>query len=852
MTLFSQRNAIMIRSGIFLIAGLLLSLTPVFGQVSNIAGIAEREAQRRQQMVQSAQTLFTAGSRAYADKSYGEAIDNFKAAFETVPAVPAVDDQRRIFFRRYQAASLAFSKLKVDEARWVEAQDVLQDVINTAQRNSVPDSLVDPGIRKMLEGLREFDDRYNMANSPRHLESVELVESKLVLAKGYLELGDYDRAERSYHQVLAIDRFNSAARRGLENVERHRMDYYDAARDHTRAKMLREVAEGWESQVPSILSEEDMNLSATETAAGGDVLIEQKLNSIIIPSIEFNGARITDVLSMLSTRSQELDSLATDPAKRGVAIVLDPTGSTEASSIPDRLVTVRLSNIPLSSALKYVTQQVGLKYRVDRFAVTVVPENVDTDSGLVIRSFSVPPGFISRGGGGNGASAGPVDPFATPEPDSGVSLQRVSAQDFLEQNGVVFGEGASARFVSATSSLVVRNTAEQMSIVESLVQAAKSSGSKLVKVRVKTISIEETTLKELGLDFLLGASNLGSSPRVFFGGGTNGNAVPGTRAADYTFTQNGIPVGMNPVSAGLRSGDLSTGQSIADVLNRDAPDAGQVKAPGIFSVAGVFTDPQFQVMLRALNQRKASDQLFDAHVVTKPGQIAKIEQIREFIYPTEYDPPEIPNQLGVAPSNIPGFIETNDVVEFPVTPATPTAFETRGLGSIIEVEPIVAADNLTVSVNITADFSDFVGFINYGTPIRNAAFLTVGGEGVVLTDNRILMPVFEAIRETTNVTVWDGQTVAIGGYHGESIIQSNDKVPGLGDLPGVGRAFRSSTGDSTKQALLIFVTIDLIDPCGNPINAKPEDPEPQFTRREPPISPYPAVGAPPAGIYQAK
>lgn len=157
-----------------------------------------------------------------------------------------------------------------------------------------------------------------------------------------------------------------------------------------------------------------------------------------------------------------------------------------------------------------------------------------------------------------------------------------------------------------------------------------------------------------------------------------------------------------------------------------------------------------------------------------------------------------------------------------------------------------------MSVNITADFSDFVGFINYGTPIRNSNFLTASGEGVVLTDNRILMPVFESIKETTNVTVWDGQTVAIGGYHGESITQSNDKVPGLGDLPAVGRAFRSSTGDSTRQALLIFVTIDLIDPGGNPINAKPEDPEPQFTRREPPISPYPAVGAPPAGIYQAK
>lgn len=815
-----------------------------------VAGMAAREAQRRQEMVKASQTLFTAGSRAYADKSYGEAMDNFKAAFETVPAVPAVADQRRVFFKRYQSASLAFANLKMDEARWAEAEQVLDGVIATAQKNSVPDSLIDPEVRKILNDLRERDDRYNMATSPRHLENVELVKSKLILAKGYLELGDYDRAERSYHEVLAVDTYNSAARRGLENVERHRMDYYDVARDHTRAAKLREVSEGWETPVPQIVNDNDLEIDGWDTALGGSTKIEAKLNSIMIPRLEFNGARIADVLEFLSQTSQELDTAEPDPSKRGVSIVIDASGSTEAATIPDRLVTVRLSNVPLASALKYVTQQVRLRYRVDSFAVIVSPEAELGNQSVSTRTYSVPPGFISSGTPSGGA-AGPTDPFADPVQDSGISLKRITAQEFLEQNGIVFGEGASARFVPATSTLIVRNTPTQLQIVESIVQAARDSGSKMVKVRIKTISIQENALKQLGVDWLLGASNLGSTPRVFFGGGTDGNAVPGTNANDFIFSQNGIPVGMNPVTAGLRTGDLSSTQSIDDILNRSAPDAGSLKAPGVFTVSGVFTDPQFQMVIRALNQSKAADQLFDTHVVTKPGQVAKIEQIREFIYPTEYDPPELPNQLGFIPigGNTSLIV---DVTEFPVVPAQPTAFETRGLGSIIEVEPTVAADNLTVNLNITADFSDFIGFINYGTPIRNTQLPLSNGEPLVVTENRILMPVFEAIKETTNVTVWDGQTVAIGGYHGESITSSNDKVPGLGDLPGVGRAFRSATSDSTKNALLIFVTVELIDPGGNPINAKPEDPVPEFTRSTPPISPYPAVGAPPAGIYQAK
>ncbi|MEM1442160.1 MAG: hypothetical protein AAGF67_07445 [Verrucomicrobiota bacterium] len=140
----------------FFVASLVIAwpLDLSFAQGTNIAGIAAREAERRQEMVQSAQTLFTAGSRAFADRSYGEAMDNFKAAFEAVPNVPAVADQRRIFFRRYQAATIEFANLKIDEARWNEAEQVLQDVLDTGQRNSVPDSFIEPEIRQILKDLR--------------------------------------------------------------------------------------------------------------------------------------------------------------------------------------------------------------------------------------------------------------------------------------------------------------------------------------------------------------------------------------------------------------------------------------------------------------------------------------------------------------------------------------------------------------------------------------------------------------------------------------------------------------------------------------------------------------------------
>jgi general secretion pathway protein D len=89
---------------------------------------------------------------------------------------------------------------------------------------------------------------------------------------------------------------------------------------------------------------------------------------------------------------------------------------------------------------------------------------------------------------------------------------------------------------------------------------------------------------------------------------------------------------------------------------------------------------------------------------------------------------------------------------------------------------------------------------------------------VTLTDNRILQPVFSVRKLQTNVTIWDGQTVAVGGLIREDVQETNDKVPFLGDVPLVGRLFRSQAENHFKRNLMIFVTARLIDPSGQPIN----------------------------------
>ena len=69
---------------------------------------------------------------------------------------------------------------------------------------------------------------------------------------------------------------------------------------------------------------------------------------------------------------------------------------------------------------------------------------------------------------------------------------------------------------------------------------------------------------------------------------------------------------------------------------------------------------------------------------------------------------------------------------------------------------------------------------------------------------------------STEVTIFDGATVVMGGLTRDEVRSVVDKVPVLGDIPGLGRIFRSEGETRQKRNLLIFVTANLVSPGGSP------------------------------------
>ena len=182
----------------------------------------------------------------------------------------------------------------------------------------------------------------------------------------------------------------------------------------------------------------------------------------------------------------------------------------------------------------------------------------------------------------------------------------------------------------------------------------------------------------------------------------------------------------------------------------------------MFGLAGVFTNPQFQVVIRALNQKKGIDLLSAPSVTTKSGQRAIIEVIRELRYPGTYTPPQVPS-ISSSTSTVIGATTTVPVV---VTPTTPSTWEVRNTGVTLEVEPVVGGDATTIDLNLIPQVVEFEGFINYGSPIFAIGVNTAAGvsiaNSILLTQNTINQPVFSTRKVTTSVSVYDGQTVVLG------------------------------------------------------------------------------------------
>jgi general secretion pathway protein D len=884
---------------------MLLLCATAFAQ--NAESIADREVQRRQAGIPQGEAALARGRSALRAKNYTAAYQEFKTAIAYLPDAVVSGKAHDEAADGVCKSGTVLAEARIAQGDYAGGEAILSEILNR----------YDPNCRKARElfaNMRQ-PSYFNKSLDASFISKVEEVKRLLAEADGFYQSGQYDKAMKSYDRVLALDPYNTAARRGQEKIDNTKYQYGEEAYNETRARAMWKVEEAWQQPVRkygAVGPAADSKGRGIDTR--GTAQMTNKLNSIIIPHIEFRDTTIREAIDFLREQATE-----NDPSGQGVNIVLRlvPLGQIAPPSVPvlpppgagtpvpgapaqappagapgqvapggspgvppvpvvsgpaGARITVTLDNIPLGEALRYVANQAGLKVKVEPYAVALIPLS-EQSTELITKRYHVPPEFFGgpldvgyylgtnltgQGTGSEGGNQQPA-PVAEQEIDrqaasfqtsSGVGtgagatsqsnlvqstittrqalyndrqlVGRADAKTMLQSMGVSFPPDASATFWPHSGTLIVRNTQDNLDMVDALVDQANASQPKQVSIESKFVEINQNNLKELGFDWLLGPFSLNG--KVFGSGGTAGDGVP-VNSANFPFVDpvTGGPIGQNPVTSGNRSGDFAISANALDALL--VPGLGQAVgvAPSMFGLAGVFTNPQFQVVIRALNQKKGVDLLSAPSVTTKSGQRAIIEVIRELRYPRTYTQPQVPSISSTTGTTVIGGATTVPVV---VTPTTPLDWETRNTGVTLEVEPVVGGDATTIDLNLVPQVVEFEGFINYGSPINAVGVNTVAGisvsQPVELTPNIINQPVFSTRKVTTSISIYDGQTVVLGGLMREDVQKVEDKVPIIGDIPLVGRAFRSNVDQHTKKNLVIFVTARIVTPAGIPLNEEEE------------------------------
>ncbi len=236
--------------------------------------------------------------------------------------------------------------------------------------------------------------------------------------------------------------------------------------------------------------------------------------------------------------------------------------------------------------------------------------------------------------------------------------------------------------------------------------------------------------------------------------------VETSRSLDETFA---VGFAAGDFDDGAIVSNFNTALGITTGDGASGPLAASSAAAGAGGTFAIFNSTDFPVpfLLNVLEADTQNDVLSRPYLLTNDNQEASLESNRETSYQT--------------------FTTTNDT--------TNQGFEQIEAGISLRVSPSISAGNY-LRLDVAIEVSDFAPSsldVSGAPPDRNQRLVE------------------------TPVTLPDGHTVILGGLVSETTSDSVAKYPWLGDLPGIGWLFRSTSGSTEKRYLYVFITPHIID-----------------------------------------
>jgi general secretion pathway protein D len=377
--------------------------------------------------------------------------------------------------------------------------------------------------------------------------------------------------------------------------------------------------------------------------------------------------------------------------------------------------------------------------------------------------------------------------------------------NFFTSSGVDLTPPKSIHFNDRRGVLIVYAGLADIDRIESIVQVLNQAPPQIT-IAAKFVEVTQTDSKALGFEYYLGNVLMNQSSLGLQGGtAPSFNGRPSTANPEGTFPGSFV----NGTTLPSSTTDTLLTQGIRNQVGVRNP----VLTPTLATFSGILTDPQFRVVLHALEQRDGVELLNESTVTTVSGRQCQMQAV---------DLPTIVtgNSAQQSGGGGGGLTGGNGAIGTTINPSTTQI----PVGPTLDVIPYVSADGFSVQMTIIPTLIEFLGYDDPGGFVVTAQSSSGGaGAGIPITA-QLPLPHLRLRQVTTSVNVWDGQTVVLGGLISEDVTKIKDKLPILGDLPFLGRLFRSESSSSTKRNLMIFVTPTIIDPAGNRMHSEDEMP----------------------------
>jgi type II secretory pathway component GspD/PulD (secretin)/tetratricopeptide (TPR) repeat protein len=410
-------------------------------------------------------------------------------------------------------------------------------------------------------------------------------------------------------------------------------------------------------------------------------------------------------------------------------------------------------------------------------------------------------GTTGMGGGMGGTGGGGLRFITQINNESEVSQ---AAINYFQAMGVDLSPrtnpGKAVFFNDRQGVLLVRATLQDLDMIEAAVQILNIVPPQ-VNIKSKIVEVTQDDTKALGFDWYLGNVLM------------NGGSIVGSGGTQPSL--NGTPTAANPL--GTFPGNTAAGTTIAPTSTDGQLTSGlRNTSTTLFTLTGILTDPQFRMVIHALQQRQGAEMLAEPEVTTQSGRQAQMKATDVKTIITAYNFSQNNTATGAS-------VGTGTTVQAPAATFVYPMPEQMELGPTLDVIPCVLSDGFTINLTLIPTLMEFVGYDNPNS-VNTGALLTSGAFPGGLVQVPVVLPLFRVRQVVSAVNVWDGQTVVLGGLLSETVSTIKDQVPMLGDLPLIGRFFQSESKSTSKANLLIFVTPTLIDPSGNRLHTDEEMP----------------------------